>query len=389
MACEAALTGVSEMEEKQCILIVDDVEMNREFLSLMLEDKYRLLEAEDGEQAIQMLEEHLGEIDLILLDVVMPKLDGFGVLNVMNERHWIDDIPVIMVSAESSPDYIAKGYDMGVTDYISRPYDGSIVKKRVENTIMLYAKQKLLQKIVKEELVSKQKNNRVMIDILSTVVEFRNGESGMHVVRVRTIVEILLEAYLEMHPEIVLPLEDQMLIRDASSLHDIGKIVIPEEILNKPGRLTAEEFEIMKTHSARGADMLKNLPLIEESKLLQYAHEICRWHHERWDGRGYPDGLKGDEIPLSAQLVSLADVYDALTSERVYKPAYSHDRAIEMIHNGECGQFNPDILECLRQEESRLEEKIQVHSNEAIIQGNIVRLSEELLKNRMEQGIHA
>lgn len=377
------------MEKKQCILIVDDVEMNRELLSLMLEDKYRLMEAEDGEQAIQILEEHLNEIDLLLLDVVMPKLDGFGVLNVMNERRWIDDIPVIMVSAENGPDYIAKGYDMGVTDYISRPYDGSIVKKRAQNTIMLYAKQKRLQQIVKEELVAKQKNNRVMIDILSTVVEFRNGESGLHIVRVRTIVEILLEAYLAMHPEITMDLEDQMLIRDAASLHDIGKIVIPEEILNKPAKLTAEEFEVMKTHSARGAEMLNSLALSEESKLLQHAHAICRWHHERWDGRGYPDGLKGDEIPLSAQLVSLADVYDALTSVRVYKPAYSHERAIEMILEGECGQFNPDILECLKKEESKLEEKIRVHSNEEIIQGNIVRLSDELLKTKLEQGVSA
>lgn len=373
------------MEEKQCILIVDDVEMNRELLSLMLEDEYRLLEAEDGEEAIKMLEEHGTEIDLLLLDVVMPKVDGFGVLEVMNERNWIQDIPVIMVSAESGPDYIAKGYDMGVTDYISRPYDGSIVKKRVQNTMMLYAKQKLLQEIVKEELIAKQQSNRLMIDILSTVVEFRNGESGLHVVRVRTIVDILLEAYLEMHPEVEMDLEEQILITDAASLHDIGKIVIPEHILNKPGRLTDEEFAIMKTHSAAGADLLDGLPMGKDSKLLKYAYEICRWHHERWNGRGYPDGLKGNEIPLCAQLVALADVYDALTSERVYKPPYTHTRAIEMILNGECGEFNPDVLKCLRREESKLEEQIEIRSNELTANANMIRLSEALLKNRLEK----
>lgn len=371
------------MNEKQCVLIVDDVAMNREFLGLMLEDEYKIMEAGDGEEAVQILEQHKDEIDLLLLDVVMPKMDGFDVLNVMNERHWIEDIPVIMVSAENGPDYIAKGYDLGVTDYISRPYDGSIVKKRVQNTMMLYTKQKRLQEIVKEELVAKQKNNRIMIDILSTVVEFRNGESGLHVVRVRTIVEILLEAYLEMHPEIHMDLEDQILITDAASLHDIGKIVIPEEILNKPGRLTKEEFEVMKTHSARGAEMLNSLPLSMESKLLQHAYAICRWHHERWDGGGYPDGLKGSEIPISAQLVALADVYDALTSKRVYKPAYSHERAIEMILNGECGVFNPDILACLKREESRLVEQIRLRSDQNATNVNIVRLSEELLKTKL------
>ncbi len=373
------------MNEKQCVLIVDDVAMNREFLGLMLEEKYDILEAKDGEEAVQILEQKAADIDLLLLDVVMPNMDGFDVLNVMNERHWIEDIPVIMVSAENGPAYIAKGYDLGVTDYISRPYDGNIVKRRVKNTMALYAKQKRLQEIVKEELVAKQKNNRIMIDILSTVVEFRNGESGLHVIRVRTIVEILLEAYLAMHPEIHMDLEDQILITDAASLHDIGKIVIPEEILNKPGRLTKEEFEVMKTHSARGAEMLNSLPVSMESKLLQHAYAICRWHHERWNGGGYPDGLKGDEIPLSAQLVALADVYDALTSKRVYKPAYSHERAIEMILNGECGQFNPDILECLKQEEGKLEEKILLRSDEQTTNVNIVRLSEELLKNKLGQ----
>ncbi len=373
------------MEDKQCILIVDDVEMNRDLLSMMLEEEYRLLEAKDGNEAIAMLEKYGTQIDLLLLDVVMPNMDGFGVLEVMNQRQWIQDIPVIMVSAENGPDYIAKGYDMGVTDYISRPYDGSIVKKRVKNTMMLYTKQKRLQTIIKEELVAKQKNNRVMIDILSTVVEFRNGESGMHVIRVRTIVEILLEAYLEMHPEITMDLEDQILISDAASLHDIGKIVIPEEILNKPGKLTKEEFEVMKTHSARGADMLNSLPMRMESRLLKHAYAICRWHHERWNGGGYPDGLRGDEIPLSAQLVALADVYDALTSKRVYKPAFTHERAIEMILGGECGEFNPDILECLKREESRLEEKIALRSNEDAANVNIVRLSEELLKNKLGQ----
>lgn len=374
------------MMDKQVILIVDDVDLNRELLREMLEEKYDIMEAADGEEAVALMEKYTEDIDLVLLDVIMPRMDGFGVLQVMKEKNWIQDIPVIMVSADNTSDSIARGFDSGVTDYVGRPYDWKVVKKRVENTLMLYAKQKKMRQMVKDEIISRQRSNRWMIDILSTAIEFRNGETGMHIVRVRIITQILLEAYLKNHPEIDMSLEEQMLITDAAALHDIGKIVIPEAIINKPGRLTKEEFEIMKTHSKCGADMIDSVPKGRGEKLFQHAYAIARWHHERWTGGGYPDGLKGNEIPLSAQLVALADVYDALVSERVYKAAYSHEKAIEMILGGECGIFNPELMECLREEEANLDENIRRRCSEDATNTNIISLSEEILKQRLNGG---
>lgn len=333
-------------ENRETILIVDDSAMNRMLLSDILADTYNIIEAEDGEQAIAILQQHASEISIVVLDMVMPKVDGFGVLEAMNENRWIQFLPVVSISTESSPEFVERAYSLGVTDFINRPFDELIVIRRVSNTIKLYAKQRKLTNMVTNEIFEKERNGSLMITILSHIVEFRNGESGMHVMNIGTLTEILLNQISKKDDKYYLPYAERDLIVKASALHDIGKISIPEEVLNKPGKLTDEEFEAMKQHTVIGYQMLSDLGFQDEP-LVKVSREITRWHHERYDGRGYPDGLKGDEIPLSAQIVSLADVYDALTSERVYKPAFSHEKAIQMILNGECGAFNPLLLECL------------------------------------------
>ena len=292
------------------ILIVDDSEMNRMILSEMLKGEFEILEAENGSACLDMLNRYETKISLILLDIVMPGMDGFGVLEYMNRNNLIGDIPVIMISGEDSGEVIKQAYEWGVSDYIKRPFDMEVVHRRVLNTIKLYAKQRRLVAMVTNQVFEKEKNSR-------------------------------------------------MLISTASSLHDIGKIGIDEKILNKPGRLTPEERKIMEKHTVIGADMLANLQMYEDEPLMKVAYQICRWHHERYDGKGYPDGLKGEEIPISAQVVALADVYDALTSERVYKKAYSHEEAVQMICNGECGTFNPLLLECLCEIQDHIKKELQ------------------------------
>lgn len=339
------------------ILIADDSRFNRMILSEILSDQYEIMEAEDGLQAITVLEKNAGAICLLLLDIMMPGMDGLQVLAHINEYHWIEDVPVMMISAETDGRIISRCYELGAVDYINRPFDASVVRRRVENTITLYAKQRRLADIVADQMYQKTKNSSRMIAILSHIVEFRNGESGLHVLHMRRITELLLRRLMERTDRYGLTGEAIECIGTASALHDIGKISVPTEILNKPGRLTPEEFAIIKTHSAAGAEMLGSIPAYQDDPLMKTAYEICRWHHERYDGKGYPDGLAGDEIPISAQVVALADVYDALTSERAYKPAYSHEEAVRMIVGGECGCFSQELLDCLVDVGSRLEEE--------------------------------
>lgn len=363
------------------ILIVDDSEMNREILTDMLADEYEIFEAANGNEAVTLLSERNTEISLVLLDMVMPVMDGLEVLDIMNKNGWLSDLPVIMISSEDSAEAIHKAYELGVTEFIRRPFDSLIVQKRCRNITALYAKQKKLAGLVADQYYEKEKNSRIMIEILAHTVEFRNGECGMHVINVQSYTEILLRELARITDRYKLTEADISLISTVSALHDIGKISIPDEILNKPGRLTNEEFAIMKSHSAIGSQMLSELPFYRDEPIVKLAYSIARWHHERWDGRGYPDGLKGDDIPIAAQAVSLADVYDALTAERVYKKAFSHDTAIEMISNGECGQFNPLLLTCMnnRAEEMRLVKE----GNGANIRGEdeIKEFAHELLKN--------
>lgn len=355
------------MSLKPKILIADDSAMNRAILVEMLGDGYDVIEAENGREAVRALQS-APEIDLLLLDIMMPEMDGFEVLKQMKHYGWIEDIPVIMISAENGSAYVERAYDLGATDFISRPFDMAIVRRRVTNTLMLYTKQKQLVGLVARQVYENQKSNNLMINILSHIVEFRNGESGSHVLHIHTATELILNHLVKKTDKYKLSAADIAMIGTASSLHDIGKINIPEKILNKPGRLTKEEFDIMKTHTTIGAHILENLPFQQEEPLVKVSYEICRWHHERWDGRGYPDGLKGEEIPIAAQVVALADVYDAMTSERCYKKAFDHDTAVRMILNGECGTFNPLLMECLTEVADDLHRALT--DNEAAAQMN-------------------
>lgn len=367
-----------ESKQKQTILIVDDTDLNRAMLANILNDRFNTLEAANGVEAVEILERMHDSISLVLLDIVMDKMDGFEVLAIMNKKKWLINTPVIVISAETGGSYIQHAYELGATDYISRPFDFGIVLRRVENTIMLYSRQRILQDMVSEQIFDKERNSRLMVEILSNIVEFRNGESGLHVHHVKVITEYILK---ELRKENLYTLSDEEinLISMASALHDIGKVAIDEKILNKPGRLTDEEFAIMKTHSAVGGDMIAKLVDRQDEPLVKIAYEICRWHHERYDGRGYPDGLKGDEIPLSAQVVSIADVYDALTSERVYKKAFPHEEAIRMMVAGECGNFNEKILNCFKNVADDIKHALEMKSENA----NMTLVQAEIIMNDM------
>ena len=326
------------MDKRQKILIVDDSKLNREILKEILGETYNYLEAENGNQAIQMIGENIG-INLMLLDINMPQMNGFEVLEIMKRSQCIAETPVIMISSEDAVNTMRKAYELGITDYITRPFDSVIVKKRVQNTLGLYMNQKHLINVVYDQVYEKEENNNIMIQIMSNILGSRNSESREHILHIKTATEMMLRQLVKVTDAYPLTEADIALITTASSLHDIGKIRIPEEILNKPGRLTDEEFKIMETHSELGAAIIKDMDFSQGHPLVHTAWEICRWHHERWDGKGYPDGLKGEEIPISAQVVSIVDVYDALTSERCYKKAFDHDTAIQMILDGQCGQF--------------------------------------------------
>ena len=369
------------MDKRQKILIVDDSKFNRDILKEILGETYNYLEAENGNQAIQMIGENIG-IDLMLLDINMPQMNGFEVLKIMKRSQCIEETPVIMISSEESVDTMREAYEMGITDYITRPFDSVIVKKRVQNTLSLYANQNNLVNVVVDQIYEKEENNNIMIRILISILVSRNSESREHILHIKTATEMMLRQLIKITDVYHLTEADIALITTASSLHDIGKIYIPEEILNKPGRLTDEEFKIMKTHSKLGADIIQDIHLPQEKPLVHTAWEICRWHHERWDGKGYPDGLKGEEIPISAQVVSIADVYDALTSERCYKKAFDHDTAIKMILDGQCGQFNPILLKCLKELSPRIFKIFSNETDDSKQYYEAQRLSNEILSEK-------
>ena len=369
------------MDKRQKILIVDDSEFNRDMLKEILGETYNYLEAENGNQAIQMIGENIG-IDLMLLDINMPQMNGFEVLEIMKRSQCIAETPVIMISSEDAVDTMRKAYELGITDYITRPFDSVIVKKRVQNTLGLYMKQKHLINVVYDQVYEKEETNNIMIRILSNVLGSRNSESREHILHIKTATEMMLRRLVKITDAYPMTEADISLITTASSLHDIGKICIPEEILNKPGRLTDEEFRIMKTHSELGADMIQDMHFPKDNSLVRASWEICRWHHERWDGGGYPDGLKGEEIPISAQVVSIVDVYDALTSERCYKKAFDHDTAMNMILDGQCGQFNPTLLNCLKELSIQLSKMLNKEMDDNKYSHEIQRLSNEILSDK-------
>lgn len=335
-----------EMDNKKTILIVDDVELNREILMVAFEDEYHIMQAENGQEALDILIENKGKIAAVLLDLMMPVMDGFTLLAELKEREFLEKLPIFLITSETSTEAMRKGYKMGAVDFIGKPFIPEMVKQRIKNVIELYENRKYLNRIIEQQTDKIHKLNSSIIDTLSTAIEFRDCESGEHVKRIRSLTGILLKKLMSENKKYEIP-EDQIpLIQDAAVMHDVGKIAIPDHILNKPGKLTKDEFEIMKTHTVQGCELLFSIEGIRESELYQYAYDICRHHHERWDGNGYPDGLKENEIPFWTQIVSLADVYDALVSKRVYKDAYNQEKAINMILNGECGVFNPDLLNC-------------------------------------------
>ena len=369
------------MNKRQKILIADDAKFNRDILKEFLGETYDYLEAENGNQVIQMIGENIG-IDLMLLDINMPQMNGFEVLEIMKRSQCIAETPVIMISSEDAVDTMRKAYELGITDYITRPFDSVIVKKRVQNTLGLYMNQKHLINVVYDQVYEKEENNNIMIRIMSNILGSRNSESREHILHIKTATEMMLRQLVKVTDAYPLTEADIALITTASSLHDIGKIRIPEEVLNKPGRLTDEEFKIMKKHSELGAAIIKDMDFPQDHRLVHTAWEICRWHHERWDGKGYPDGLKGEEIPISAQVVSIVDVYDALTSERCYKKAFEHDTAIKMILDGQCGQFNPVLLKCLKELSLQFSKMYTNEMNDNKQYYEAQRLSDEILKEK-------
>lgn len=351
--------GNEEESSKQKILIVDDSEINRQMLAEMLKQDFDILEAASGEKCVDMLQEQGGEISLILLDIIMPGMDGFDVLEYMNENHWIEEIPVIIISKDNSLASVTKAYKMGASEYIGRPFDAQVIYQRVYNVIKLYAKQRRLIALVTEQIYEKEKNERMLVDLLSQIVELRNGENGIHVRHVHILTEMLLEQLVQKTDRYKLTWSDQLVITTASALHDIGKIGINEKILNKKDALTEREKELLQAHTMLGAAMLKNLDSYKEDELVKTAYEICRWHHERYDGSGYPDGLKGDEIPIAAQIVALADAYDKLIRDRVQSKGISHKEAMEILLNERSSEFNPILLECLSEIQGRIGRAMQ------------------------------
>lgn len=356
---DEAETLLDRYEIKPQILIVDDAEINREILAEILGSNFRILTAGNGEECIEMLQQYGRNIALILLDIVMPVMDGFEVLSYMNKNNLIENIPVIMISSASDKEYMRRAYGMGISDYISRPFDTQIVFRRVCNVINLYSRQRRLVSIIAKQTYESEKNNRMMLEIFSNIVELRNGEDSAHVLHVNVLTGMLLERLLQKTDKYNLSWKERSLIVTASALHDIGKMGISKSLLNKKGKLTPEEFETVKQHTVIGAKMLEDMAMYKDEALVKTAIEICRHHHERYDGNGYPDGLKGDDIPISAQVVALADVYDALVSERPYKETYTHDEAMRMILNGECGCFNPLLLECFTDISENIKEELQ------------------------------
>ena len=347
-------------KERPHVLIVDDSEFNRELLCGILGESFEILEADSGKEGLKLLRRYGTQISVVLLDIIMPEMNGFDVLDEMNREHWMDNIPVIMISADDSDENIRRAFDLGVTDYICRPFDAKVVERRIRNTITLNLKQRRMLSLLAEQSRDKEKIGQMMVDILSNTVCYVNGESGQHIRNIQRITAILLERLLLKTDRYRLSFQDCVMISTASALHDIGKVGINTFILNKPGILTPEEYEVMKKHTLIGEHILKSGELSEfrEEPLLKTAEQICRWHHERYDGSGYPDGLSGEEIPIAAQVVSIADVFDALMSKRSYKEALSAEVALRMIENGECGSFNPVLIECLKQAVGKLESDV-------------------------------
>lgn len=337
---------------KKTIIIADDAEINRDMLRFIFEEQFDILEAGDGQEAIDLIDKHKGDISLLFLDLLMPKKTGLEVMEWMTENGYMETIPVIMITGEATAETDVKAYEYGASDIIYKPFEPKVIMRRAMNIMELYEHRQYVERKLEERtraLVESQKklqqNNDFLVNALSSVVEFRSLESGEHIKRVRNFTKVILTYVMEYYPEYALTKEQVELIVNASALHDLGKIAIPDSILLKPGRLTDSEYEEMKKHTVYGCELLENFKQ-DDSEFYTYCYDICRYHHERYDGNGYPDKLAGEDIPIWAQVVSIVDVYDALVSKRVYKAPYAVEEASRMIHEGECGIFSPKILDC-------------------------------------------
>jgi len=347
-------------EEKRTILIVDDTEINREILGEIFKNKYNILEAENGKKALDILDSKKGAVAAVLLDIVMPEMDGYAVLEAMGEKKLLTHVPVIMITADTSVEAERTSYQKGAVDVIHKPFDASIVMHRIKRSIDLFDNKnnlegrvteqtKLLKKqflVLKKQEETLRENNYKIIESICTMVEFRNLESPFHIKRIRELTRILGETAMNLYPDYGLTQHRIDIIAAASAMHDIGKITVPDYILLKPGKLTADEYELMKSHTTKGCEILRMFEGAQEKEYYETGYDICRHHHEKYDGKGYPDGLVGEDISIAAQLTSIADVYDALVSDRSYKSAYTPDVAYQMIRSGECGVFSPRLMKC-------------------------------------------
>lgn len=369
---------------KQKILIIDDSQTNRVALEKCLSSEYDVIQAEDGTVAVPILKKFHASISLIFLDLDMPEMNGFGVLMYMKTNNFLKEMPVIVIGSEKDHKKISDAIKAGASDYITLPFDSSLVLKRTQNILSLFAKQKRLIKIVSDKFYERENNDNMLLDIIAHAVEFRNGENGHHIMNINIITDILLRRLVKRTDKYNLSNDDIDMIVDASALHDIGKVGIKESILNKPSKLTKEEFEIMKGHSKIGAKIIEDIDIYKNETIYKYALEIAKYHHERYDGSGYPNGLKGDSIPISAQVVGMADCYDVLINERVYKRTYTHEEAIRMILSGECGAFNPILLKCLKEAQHEIEEELNISSKVSRDQHKIQSIASSLFKGESD-----
>lgn len=342
---------MSTSDGKRIILIVDDVELNRAIISEVFKNEYAILEAENGAQAIELLEQHLTSVSIVLLDIIMPVMDGFEVLQIMNDRGWKSQLPVVMITTDTSEESTHKGYELGASDIISKPFNPKLVRQRVNNIVELYSHKSNLEALVHEQMstlrerAAKLHESSVnMIDMLSNVIEYKNADTSPKVINIRKITKAILLELVKVNSKYSFTSNQIDQISDGAALHDIGKVAVPDAILNKRGKLTDSELIEAQKHAERGAQLIKQITSSKKRDYFKYCYEICLYHHERYDGKGYPKGISGDDIPIWAQVVSIADVYEALVSNRIYREAYPHSQAVAMIKNGECGIFNPDIL---------------------------------------------
>lgn len=352
-------TAAAPVHRRQSVLIVDDSELNRKMLGQMLGSRFDIAEAASGEACLQLLEQNATGISIVLLDIHMPGIDGFTVLEEMNQKNLLEQIPVIMISSEDTVDAVRRAFDLGASDYISRPFDAKVVYQRIINTIQLYAKQRRLSAMAADLAFEKERASRMMIGILSQVVEKRNGESRDHVQRVAQLTSMLLAGLAQKTDRYPLTREMRRTIATAAALHDIGKMEICEDLLHKEGPLTEAERHTLQSHTLLGAQMLEEQPECRDDAFARTAYNICRWHHERYDGGGYPDGLQGEQIPIEAQVVGLADVYERLVSRPVDGHARTHSEVVQMICTGVCGAFNPLLLDCLQDMEAEIARAMQ------------------------------